>query len=180
MAGMARRLVGWLDATRLASHSLTPILLAALVFAAIGLVLPPLATDGSAAPPPDRGSPTPPLAPTADLQAFRTLSRWGTDIQSVEVDVPADDPAVLHPELGFIGVSLTAAEQAVLLTHPDGRTLRLTGGDLLPDGRALVAVTKNALTFEDATGQREMLVLFPRLSARNADHQESADLDIGE
>jgi len=72
----------------------------------------------------------------------------------------------LNPELvklGFIGLSRSAGEIAVLLTHPDGHT-RLTGGDSLPDGRTLLAVTDNDLTLEDADGRRETLVLFPRVS----------------
>lgn len=177
---MANRLLGTLRTTRLGSHFLTPVLLAAIAFALIGLALPPLSSDAGAGAPLDGGRATGPLAPPEDLAPFRTMSRWGTDIQSLE-DAPADErpvPTGLNPELvklGFIAVSLSAAEQAVLLTHPDGHAIRLVGGDSLPDGRTLVSVTANALTLEDATGQRETLVLFPRLSADGADQEPNAD-----
>ena len=176
---MANRLLDTLRTRRLASHFLTPVLLAAAAFALIGLALPPLSSDVGASAPLDGGRATGPLAPPEDLTPFRTMSRWGTNIQSVE-DAPADDqPATgLNPELvklGFIAVSLSAAEQAVLLTHPDGHGIRLVGGDSLPDGRTLVSVTANALTLEDATGQRETLVLFPRLSTDGADQEPNAD-----
>ena len=179
---MANRLLGTLRTTRLASHFLTPVLLAAIAFALIGLALPPLSSDANAGAPLGGGRATAPLAPPEDLTPFRTMSRWGTDIQSLD-NAPPDAPPVptgLNPELvklGFIAVTLSAAEQAVLLTHPDGHGIRLVGGDSLPDGRTLVSVTANALTLEDATGQRETLVLFPRLSTDGADPEPNADHD---
>lgn len=174
MASMGSRLVRTLRRTRLGRHPLVPILLAAIAFAVIGLLLPPRSTDASGGPGLDGSQSAAPLAPPEDLADFRTLSRWGTSIQSVEdaqtgaVDQPASG---LNPELvklGFIGLSRSADEIAVLLTHPDGHT-RLTGGDTLPDGRTLLAVTDNDLTLEDADGRRETLVLFPRVSATDPD-----------
>ena len=168
-----RRILGP-DVAYLLRHPLAPVLLAALAFAAIGLALPPRASDAATGPALGAGVSGVELAPAEDMEAFRTLSRWGTNIQSVEQAASTPDQPVsgLNPELvklGFIGLSATANEHAVLLTHPDGHTARLTDGDSLPDGRTLVSVTDNALTLEDAEGQRETLVLFPRLSALNSD-----------
>ena len=174
MANPRKRPILGPRAARLLRHPLAPVLLAALAFAAIGLALPPRASDAATGPALGAGVSGVELAPAEDMEAFRTLSRWGTNIQSVEQAASSPDQPVsgLNPELvklGFIGLSATANEHAVLLTHPDGHTDRLTDGDSLPDGRTLVSVTDNALTLEDAEGQRETLVLFPRLSALNSD-----------
>lgn len=173
MAGFVNRLLAAPRFQRLARHPAAPILLAAIAFAMIGLLLPPRSTDGAAGPGLDGGQSAARLAPPEDLADFRTMSRWGTNIQSVE-DAPVEpvvQPASgLNPELvklGFIGLSRSAGEIAVLLTLPNGYT-RLTGGDSLPDGRTLLAVTDNDLTLEDADGRRETLVLFPRVSAADA------------
>ena len=114
-------------AARLLRHPLAPVLLAALAFAAIGLALPPRASDAATGPALGAGASGVELAPAEDMEAFRTLSRWGTNIQSVEQAASSPDQPVsgLNPELvklGFIGLSATANEHAVLLTHPDGHT----------------------------------------------------------
>ena len=177
MASMASRLVANLRLTRWGSHPVAPVLLAAIALAVIGLLLPPRSTDGPVGPGLGGGRSTAPLAPPEDLADFRSMSRWGTTIQSVEdagPDPVAEPASGLNPELvklGFIGLSRSADEIAVLLTHPNGHT-RLTGGDSLPDGRTLLAVTDNDLTLENADGQRETLVLFPRVSATDADEPQ--------
>ncbi|MDE0658664.1 MAG: hypothetical protein OXI79_03335 [Gammaproteobacteria bacterium] len=181
MASQVSRLVGTLRYTRLARHPLAPILLAAVVLAAMGLLLPPRSTDAGVGPGSAGGRPDAPLAPSENLADYRTMSRWGTSIAMVEdaQNDPVAQPASgLNPELvklGFIGLSRSAEEIAVLLTHPNGHTTRLTGGDALPDGRTLLAVTDNDLTLEDADGRRETLVLFPRVSA-----PESGESDADE
>lgn len=169
------RLVEAARSKRLARHPAAPVLLAAVALAVIGLLLPPRATDATVGPGLGAGRSAEPLAPPEDLADFRTMSRWGTNIAIVE-DAPTDpvvQPASgLNPELvklGFIGLSRSADEIAVLLTHPDGHTIRLTSGDSLPDGRTLLAVTANDLTLEDTGGRRETLVLFTRVSAPDAD-----------
>ena len=176
MASQASRLVRTLRHTRFGSHPLAPILLAAVALAMIGLLLPPRSTAGATGPELGGGQSAAPLAPPEDLADFRTMSRWGTNIAIVEdlqPDPVAQPASGLNPELvklGFIGLSRSADEIAVLLTHPDGHT-RLTGGDSLPDGRTLLEVTDNDLTLEDADGRRETLVLFPRVSAPETDEQ---------
>ncbi len=170
MAGYLHRLLEAAHSKRLARHPLAPVLLAAIACAAIGLLLTPRSTDSTVGPGFGGGETGAPLAAPEHLADFRTMSRWGTDIQSV---VDAQPESVVQPasglnpqlvELGFIGLSRSADEIAVLLTHPDGHT-RLTSGDALPDGRTLLAVTDNDLTLEDADGRRQTLVLFPRVSA---------------
>lgn len=170
MANYLDRLIKSSRRSRLTNHPAAPILLAAIVCAAIGMAIPPLSTDSSPGPGLDGDRSTTQLPPAEDSAAFRTMSRWGTDIQSAEggQTPTVDQPHLgLNPELvklGFIGLSLTTSENAVRLTRPDGHSLRLTEGDSLPDGRILVSVTDNALTLEDAKGERETLVLFPRHS----------------
>ena len=168
MASYIHRLIKATRPSRLARHPLIPIPLAALVCAAIGFGLPPLSTADNIGPGlgSDRSMAQP--VPTEGLADFRTMSRWGTDIQSVEEAQNATAAGAslgLNPELvklGFIGLTLTATEHSVVLTHPEGHTIHLTDGDALPDGRTLISVTENALTLEGATGERETLVLFPR------------------
>ena len=175
MGSSFNRLVKAAYPSRLGRHPLSPVLLAALVFAVIGLGMPPRTTDSSVGPGLDGNRSVAPIVAPEDLATFLTMSRWGTDVQSVE---DAEDPTAdsastgLNPELvklGFIGLTLTARENTVLLTHPNGDAIRLTGGDALPDDRTLVSVTDNALTLEDVDGRRETLVLFPRVSATAAD-----------
>lgn len=174
MASMASRLLRTLRRTRLGSHFLAPILLAAIAFAVIGLLIPPRSTDATVGPGLGASQSAAELVPPEDLADFRTMSRWGTNIQSVEDarTEPVDQPASgLNPELvklGFFGLSRSRDEIAVLLALPNGHT-RLTSGDTLPDGRTLLAVTDNDLTLEDADGRRETLVLFPRVSAPDPD-----------
>ena len=172
MPGYFDRLAKAMRPSRLGHHPLASIVLAAVVFVAIGAALPPLSSSGSV---PDLGGDRSmvQVVPPEDLATFRTMSRWGTDIQSDDVQdaTPNGASPGLNPELvklGFIGLTLTAAENAVVLTHPDGHTIHLTDGDALPDGRTLASVTENALTLEDAKGEQETLVLFPRRPASDA------------
>ena len=172
MASHLDQLTKTMHPSRLARHPLTPILLAVIVRAVIGTALPPLSTASGIGPGPGGDRSFAQLVPEEDLADFRTMSRWGTDIQSVEdvqnANAADGSSSELNPELvklGFIGLTLTATENTVVLTRPDGDTLHLTDGDTLPDGRTLVSVTDNALTLEDATGRRETLVLFPRRAA---------------
>ena len=171
MASYLERLTKAMRPARLGRHPLVLILLMAVVFAVVGTALPPFSSSGAVGPGLDSSRSMAQLVPVEDLAAFRTMSRWGSDIQSLDTqNAGADDgtSSGLNPELvklGFIGLTLTAAENTVLLTRPDGHTLHLTDGDSLPDGRTLVSVTDNALTLEDATGSRETLVLVPRRSS---------------
>lgn len=177
MTSYIHRLIEAMHPSRLRRHPLTPIAVAALVFAAIGISLPPRSTADNVGSGLGSDRSMVQLVPTPDLAAFRTMSRWGTDIQSVEEAQNASAAGAslgLNPELvklGFIGLTLTPSENMVFLTHQDGHTVHLTDGDTLPDGRTLVSVTENALTLEDATGEWETLVLFPRLSASDSNDE---------
>ena len=81
----------------------------------------------------------------------------------------------LNPELrrmGFLGFMETGNVIAVLLADPEldgGGIIELVPGDTLPDGRVLTDVTYNSITLtsssegvENADGQQEVLLLFPR------------------
>lgn len=174
MADFMARLQRILHPSRWTTHPLAPVLLVALAAAVIGLAIPPRSTDAEAGPGSSGNPAESRLAPAENLDAFRSLSRWGTQIRSVEdAQSGSLDPSLsgLNEELvklGFVALSLAADDNAVILTHPDGHTIRLTEGESLPDGRTLASVTDNALTLEDSTGQRETLVLFPRRAASPA------------
>ena len=114
-----------------------------------------------------------------DLTAFMKGRRWGISMQEIaaEAEAAAADAAAaegyrITPELaaiGFVGLMVEKDEYAVLLVLPSGSIARLAGGDTLPDGRTLVAVTDNSLTLEGEAldggePQRDVLRLFPRVS----------------
>lgn len=166
-----------------------PIVLATLVVAIGGLAI-PVDTSARAI---DRASrSTLPgqasdSATAEDLTGFLAIDRWGAPVIEEEVEQVEEpvDPAGLNPALqgiGFMGVSFTEDEYAVLLnlsavTRPgpqDGQPelqagrVRLTAGDTLPDGRRLVAISSDSLTLVNLDGEQEEHLLFP-------DWDESAD-----
>ena len=113
-------------------------------------------------------------AQAEDLSAFLSSRRWGVVLQEIldEAAAAAAAEALAAQEMkmtrelaeiGFVGLMVEPSEYAVLLVLPDGKIARLAGGDTLPDGRALVAVTGNSLTLETDDGEQEVLPLFPRI-----------------
>ncbi len=110
------------------------------------------------------------VAPAEDLSAFLASERWGVVLQDILDEAAAAARAAQEiemtrelAELGFVGLMVEPGAYAVLLVLPDGKISRLAGGDTLPDGRTLVAVTGNSLTLEADDGQQERLPLFPRV-----------------
>ena len=158
----------------------SPVALAAVLFAAIGLAWP---LQGSA--PPDTVSPSPAIdagALTGDgeLDGFLAMSRWGRPAYDPEAARRAAEEAArraavaagLNPELarlGVIGISTAGDSHAVLLTKPEADLVRLTVGDALPDGRVLVSVAANSVVLEDAVGEPKEFVLFPRVGQYGVD-----------
>ena len=153
------------------------LLLAAVLFGALGLIIPLDSQPGAA----QRGLPAEgavtDLVPPGELDGFLGMRRWGTPVRTPEDDAAEAarlaaeaarlaGEAAMNPELaklGVIGITSTASSRAVLLTRPDGATVRLVDGDVLPDGRVLVSVAGNSLVLESTDGLREELVLFPGL-----------------
>ena len=134
-----------------------PILLATLVVAIGGLVIP---VDTSAR--------------AVDRASRSTLPDQTVEDEPVEEPV---DPAGLNPALqgiGFIGVTFMEDEYAVLLnlsavTQSDAQDgqpeleaglVRLPAGATLPDGRRLVEVSADSLTLANHDGVQEEHLLF--------------------
>ena len=156
---------------RLRRHPLARVVLLAVVGIVLGLVwpVPGSSTSAGAAPPGIVAVPSPVLE--ADLADLLATSRWGGPAKGNAPAAAEEDEDALNPELaaiGFVGVTAAGADLAVLLASLDGRIVRVLPGAALPDGRILAAVTDNAVTLEDADGEREVLVLFPRLSGVDA------------
>ena len=166
-----------------------PILLAMLVVAIGGLVI-PVDTSARAV---DRASrstlpdQTVDAAPAEDLSGFLAIDRWGAPATEEEVELVEEpvDPAGLNPALqgiGFIGVTFMEDEYAVLLnlsavTRSDAQDgqpeleaglVRLPAGATLPDGRRLVEVSADSLILANHDGVQEEHLLF-------GDWDESSD-----
>ena len=155
-----------------------PVALGAVLFAVIGLAWP---LRGSSIPPAFSSAPAIGADASADggeLDGFLAMARWGRPAHDPETArlaaekaarLAAEKAAIAdgrNPELarlGVVGISLSKDSGAVLLTKPDGTGDRLSVGERLPDGRLLVSVTGNTVVLEDADGERNELVLFPRL-----------------
>ena len=106
--------------------------------------------------------------PEDALESLLASTRWG---RIPKADTSGDDTLVgntgLNPELaklGYVGNTEVGEDIAVLLQAPEGGVTRYLPGEALPDGRILVAADDNAVTLESTGGEREVLVLFPRLS----------------
>lgn len=113
-----------------------------------------------------------------DLTAFLTSKRWGRSLadrreQAANSTPDAAEPpaSAINPQLARVGlfaVTRHAGEYAVLMALPDDRSKRLHPGDVLRDGRTLVAVDGNSVTLRDSTGAEAKLVLFPKASLAEA------------
>ena len=164
-----------------------PVVLALLVVAIAGLVLPVGTSTGTVERMGRSTLPgqTPGSAPAEDLTGFLAIERWGAPA-TVEEEPPVEepvDPVGLNPALqgiGFIGVTFMEDEYVVLLNlaavtreDPDSPALeaglvRLLAGDALPDGRRLVAISSDSLTLANLDGEPEVHQLF-------GDRDESPD-----
>ncbi len=99
-----------------------------------------------------------------DLSAFLASRRWGISFAEA---YPAASPTAaatgINPALaalGFVGVTVHGgAFRALVLV--DGGVVRLTAGDVLPDGQTLAAVDANTVAIRTPGGDERVLVLFP-------------------
>ena len=111
-----------------------------------------------------------------DLRPFLENERWGMSIAAAraqrqgQASAPAEAGETPPPEptalaalqaIGFVGVALSADEQAVLLTLPSGEVVRRLAGEALADGRELVSISQDALVLRHGGGQQTTLALFP-------------------
>ena len=106
-----------------------------------------------------------------DFGAFLASRRWGVSLNELrEASAPPAEPSepeerTVNPvlvEMGYVGLIAANGRSAVLLASPEGGVLRMEPGDLLPDGRTLVAVDDNRLILKGEGQPAEVLTLFPR------------------
>ena len=110
-----------------------------------------------------------------DLAAFLDSKRWGTSLRerrAASRQAAASGDAATEEEASFATaqfVGFIAAEdrESAFLVLPDGSVVRLARNAALDDGRVLAAIGDNAVTLRNASGDEEVLALFP--VARPAD-----------
>lgn len=135
---------------------------------AVGLVWPLPGVDMGATTAPTGPGSTPAGVPQDALESLLATTRWGRiPAADTSEEGTLTEDSGLNPELarlGYVGNTEVGDDIAVLLQAPEGGVTRYLPGDALPDGRILVEADDNAVTLEGTGGEREVLVLFPRLS----------------
>ena len=166
---MRRRAPALLRGPLAATGLLLLVVVAAAALLPVGGASPDVARAGAAELSADAQVPPPP-----DLTPFLTNRRWGISVlegrerlAQQETEAAGEpsaepNPLALLQAIGFVGVAVNEAEQAVLLTVSDGaEVVRRRPGEALADGRVLVAVREEALVLERSDGSQETLALFP-------------------
>lgn len=109
-----------------------------------------------------------------DLGAFLDSKRWGTSLRESRAarrqdeaggDVPTE--GVTFETAQFVGFIAAEDRQSAFLVLPGGSVVRLAQDAALEDGRVLAAIGDNTVTLRNASGDEEVLALFPL--ARPAD-----------
>lgn len=111
-----------------------------------------------------------------DLGAFMDSKRWGTSLRERRAarrqeeiaggDAPPTD-RVTFETAQFVGFIAAEDRQSAFLVLPDGSVVRLAQNAALEDGRILAAIGDDTVTLRNASGDEEVLALFPL--ARPAD-----------
>lgn len=109
-----------------------------------------------------------------DIGAFMDSKRWGTSLRERRAarrqevasgDAPTD--GVTFETAQFVGFIAAEDRQSAFLVLPDGSVVRLAQNAALEDGRVLAAIGDDTVTLRNASGDEEVLALFPL--ARPAD-----------
>ena len=176
---MPNRLATWI-ASRIPAKALrpmrraAPLMLIALLFAAIGAAWPLSGPPPPSSPPGPSDIAAATSAQSKALEGFLAMTRWGRPpydperAQREREEQAALEAALggINPELarlGVIGITSVANRHAVRLRKSAGAIVRLLDGDALPDGRVLISVSANSLVLENADGLRQELLLFSRV-----------------
>ncbi|MDE0420334.1 MAG: hypothetical protein OXK76_05510 [Gammaproteobacteria bacterium] len=190
---MLDRLTTWLGpripaGVRRPLRKAAPLILAAVLFAAIGAAWPLSGSPPPPAPPGPLEISAATSAHTEGLDGFLAMTRWGTPPydperarrEEEERRRLAGQQGGINPELaklGVIGITSVASRHAVRLRKSGGAIVRLVDGDTLPDGRVLVSVAANSLVLQDAQGEPEELHLFSRVGEPLAADEPPADAE---
>lgn len=188
---MPKRLTTWLAPLIPAKASrplrrATPLILVAVLFAAIGAAWPLSGSPPPSTPPGPSEIAAATSAHSKALDGFLAMTRWGTppfDPEKAardEAERRARELALggINPELarlGVVGITSVANRHAVRLRKSAGAIVRLVDGDALPDGRVLISVSANSLVLENADGVRQELLLFSRVGQPLATDAPPAD-----
>ena len=161
-AGMRR-----LAAARIHRRPAARVAILGLLGLILGLVWPLPDFDAGATNVPDGPGSTPTGPPEDILDGLLATTRWGRIPAPATSEEDLTGDSGLNPELvklGYVGNTEVGDDIAVLLQDAEGIVTRYLPGETIPDGRILVAANDNAVTLEGTGGEREVLVLFPRLS----------------
>lgn len=156
-----------LAAARIHRHPATRVAILGLLGLAVGLVWPLPDFDAGGGTASTGPGSTPTGSPEDALESLLATTRWGRIPGVARSEEALTEDTGLNPELaklGYVGNTEVGADIAVLLQAPEGGVTRYLPGEALPDGRILIAADDNAVTLEGTGGEREVLVLFPRLS----------------
>ena len=154
------------------SLALAGILLAAVV--ALALVLPIGSGADRLADSTQNVSTRALAAADEDIDAFLDSERWGTSLRERRAArrrevaggaAPTD--GVTFETAQFVGFIAAEDRQSAFLVLPDGSVVRLAQNAALEDGRVLAAIGDDTVTLRNASGDEEVLALFPL--ARPAD-----------
>ena len=167
----AAELARWLVRPGGLPRPLVPALALCLAAVFAGLAWPLALPSPSAADVDWLAEPPPAKAGGEDLSAFLASQRWGISLAEAgraAAGSGAGPPtAGINPALaalGFVGVTAIGEAFAALVVA-DGATVRLRPGDVLADGQTLAAIDANTATLRTASGEEQVLVLFPPVSA---------------
>lgn len=139
-----------------------------MVTVALALAL-PVRVGGSAGPEsPATASALAGAATSEDLDAFLDSRRWGVSLREKQATNAAAAARSAEDEAGadksavrFVGFIAAEDGQSGFLVLPNGDLLRLTLGTSLADGRVVAAISDRAVTLRSASGDEEVLALFP-------------------
>ena len=107
-------------------------------------------------------------AAAEDLDAFLDSKRWGTSLRAsralwqTAADAANDDVQGAGPGAAqFVGFIAAEDRQSAFLVLPSSNVVRVALDAALDDGRVLAAIGDNTVTLRDASGDEEVLALFP-------------------
>lgn len=105
-----------------------------------------------------------------DLGAFLDSKRWGASLRESRANAQsfetgntqgASDAAAAPATAHFVGFIAAEDRRSAFLALADGNLVRLALDATLADGRVVAAIADDAVTLRSASGDEEVLALFP-------------------